>query len=155
MDQLQAARDQLQHPADAELAVWFHDAVYDSTRSDNEARSAGLARQQLERAGVPEAQMARITGMILDTRHQEVATSPDGAVVADADLSILAASQEEFDQYEVAIRREYSHLTDAEFARGRQHFLEAFLQRPRIYQTDAFAHLEPLARTNLKRSLRR
>jgi predicted metal-dependent HD superfamily phosphohydrolase len=155
LDQLEAVRGELEHPADAELAVWFHDAVYDPKRNDNESRSAELARQRVEEAGAPPAEVARITSMILDTRHQEAASSPDGAQVADADLAILAAPGEEFDQYEQAIRREYSHLTDAEFDQGRATFLAAVLRRPRIYQTARFAHLEPLARANLTRSLSR
>ena len=153
LDQLHAVRDQLQHPADAELAVWFHDAVYDPTRSDNEIASAELARQHLEAAGAPAAQVERITGMILDTRHREDATSPDGALVADADLAILAAPAAEFDAYECAVRLEYGHLTDDEFRQGRAAFVHAMLQRPRIYRTEAFRHFETLARANLQRSL--
>ena len=155
LDQLHAVRDQLQHPADAELAVWFHDAVYDPTRSDNEIASAELARQHLEAAGAPAAQVERITGMILATRHRSDATSPDGALVADADLAILAAPAAEFDAYECAVRLEYGHLTDADFNRGRAAFLHAMLERKRIYQTPAFAHLEPLARANLQRAVTR
>lgn len=155
LDQLHSALDQLQHPADAELAVWFHDAIYDPTRSDNEASSADLASQHLEAAGALTAQVARITGMILDTRHWGDASSPDGALVADADLTILAAEPDEFDACEHAIRLEYGHLTDDEFRQGRATFLAAMLKRKRIYQTGTFAHLEPLARANLSRSLAR
>ncbi len=149
LDQLEAARSSLEHPAEAELAVWFHDAVYDPTRNDNEAQSTALARRQLERAGAPHAQVERIAGIILDTRHHEPATSPDGALVADADLAILAAPAAEFAAYQRAIRQEYAHLSDAEFNQGRKQFMEAFLQRPRIYQTETFAHLEPRARAAL------
>ncbi|HEU4799284.1 MAG TPA: hypothetical protein VFS94_01505 [Gemmatimonadales bacterium] len=153
LDQLEAVRGALQHPAETELAVWFHDAVYDPTRRDNEEQSAALALGHLERAGAPETQVARIAGIILDTRHQHEATSPDGALVADADLTILAAEPDEFDAYEAAIRREYGHLTDAEFRMGRRQFVEAMLQRPRIYQTPCFSQLERRARLNLQKSL--
>lgn len=155
LEQLDAVRDQLEHPADAELAVWFHDAVYDPQRSDNEEQSAALARHWLEQAEAPQEKIERITGIILDTRHKEAATSPDGALVADADLAILAAPADEYDAYERAIREEYSHLGDREFAKGRRQFVETFLRRSRIYQTAAFAHLEPLARENLQRSVGR
>jgi len=153
LDQLEAVRGELEHPADAELAVWFHDAIYHPARHDNERQSAALAREQLGGTGAPETRIARIAGLILDTRHQEPAGSPDGALVADADLAILAAAAETFDAYERAIRREYSHLTDSEFAVGRARFLGAMLQRPSIYQSRSFARLESLARTNLQRSV--
>ena len=75
--------------------------------------------------------------------------------MADADLAILAAPEDEFDAYERAIREEYSHLSDAEFDRGRKPFVETFLLRPRIYQTTSFSHLESMARENLQRSVGR
>ena len=148
-------RDQLQHPGDAALAVWFHDAVYDPRRSGNEQASASLGRRYLKAAGSPPTQVDRIASMILDTRHHGPAASPAGALVADADLAILAAPEDEFDAYERAIREEYSHLSDAEFDRGRKQFVETFLLRPRIYQTTSFSHLESMARENLQRSVGR
>ena len=155
LDQLEAARGKLEHPADAELAVWFHDAIYHPARHGNEQQSAALAREHLVTAGAPEAQIGRVARMILDTRHQEPAGSPDGALVADADLAILAAEPGDFHAYERAIRREYSHLTDAEFSAGRRQFVAAMLGRPQIYQTASFTQFEPLARANLNRSLSR
>lgn len=150
LEQLDAVGDRLEHPADTELAVWFHDAVYDPRRSDNEEQSAALARHWLDQAGAPQEQIERITGIILDTRHKEAANSPDGALVADADLAILAAPEDQFAAYEQAIREEYSHLSDAEFEGGRKQFLGSMLGREQIFQTLAFSRLESLARTNLQ-----
>jgi predicted metal-dependent HD superfamily phosphohydrolase len=43
-------------PALIEAAIWFHDAVYDTRRHDNEARSAHWARDELTALAGPTRQ---------------------------------------------------------------------------------------------------
>ncbi len=45
-------------------AVWWHDAIYDSTRSDNEKRSAELAARTLSAWKVSPAEIARVAALI-------------------------------------------------------------------------------------------
>lgn len=144
------------HPVEVELAVWFHDAIYDVTRHDNEARSADLAEQELLAAGVEADRVARIRDLILQTRHAAEPVGMDAQVLVDADLSILAAAPARFDEYERQIRTEYAHVPDQLFAKKRREILESFLTRPAIFTTRAFraAH-EEAARANLRRSLAR
>lgn len=148
-------------PEAMDAAIWFHDAVYDATRSDNEALSAALARQHL--AGSCEAaRLDRIAAMIEATAGHEPPVFGDAAAESDArlfldmDLAILGAAPEAFDAYEAAVRREYAHVPDAAWRTGRAAVLRRFLERGMIYRTETFhGTLEQAARANLARSLER
>ncbi|MFO1432810.1 MAG: N-methyl-D-aspartate receptor NMDAR2C subunit [Candidatus Competibacteraceae bacterium] len=144
------------HPADVELALWFHDAIYDPHRTDNEARSAAWAKASLLARGVSQMVAERVEALILATRHERSPTTPDAALVVDIDLAILSAPAARFDAYERQIRQEYAWVPEAVFRSHRRRFLEGLLERDRIYITDAFfERYEPQARRNIHRSLRR
>jgi predicted metal-dependent HD superfamily phosphohydrolase len=148
-------RRSLADPFAAELALWYHDAVYDPRRSDNEEASAALAAAELA-PRLPAPTVARVAAGILATRHPSQPTDADARYVVDADLAILGAEPAAFDGYESAVRREYAFVPDAAFARARRAALEALLARDRIYLTDAFAaRFEQRARANLARSIAR
>ena len=143
--------------ADAiELAIWFHDAIYDSHRSDNEECSAQLAAEALARLGAPGTLATVVSDLILATRHQAVPARPDAAILVDIDLAILGQPAAIFDAYEAGIRAEYGWVAEEDFRLGRSKVLRGFLRRPRIYATEYFHEaLERAARENLARSLAR
>ncbi len=153
---LDSARALAADPAAVEAALWFHDAVYDARSRDSEERSAALMRQVLGGAGVPEERLARIERLILATKHAS-APAPaagDEALVVDIDLSILGAERERFEEYEAGVRREYAHLPDEVFRRGRADFLRRLLAREHLFATEEMRRrLEGRARTNLEHSL--
>jgi predicted metal-dependent HD superfamily phosphohydrolase len=136
-----------------ELAIYFHDAVYDPLRSDNEAASAALAGQRLPALNLPAGLIAKVEQYILATRHNSGTELPDDADLAlllDLDLSILAAERSVYAGYAKAIRREYETLPDEVYRPGRKKVLSAFLARPQIYSTPALRALwEARARDNL------
>jgi predicted metal-dependent HD superfamily phosphohydrolase len=140
-------------PEEAELALWFHDAVYRSWRRDNEAQSAALAARVLRAA--PADVVERIRQMILATTHRDGEFSGDTALVLDVDLSILAAPPEVYAQFERAIRREYWWVARARYVAGRGKLLNSLLARPAIYQQDLFYEkYEQAARANIAGALR-
>jgi predicted metal-dependent HD superfamily phosphohydrolase len=140
----------MRHPGDIALALWFHDAVYDPQRGDNEALSADLAVDTLRRAGAGEALMARARTLILATQGHAAADDPDCAILLDIDLGILGASPARFAEYERQIRAEYAHVPDDAYRLGRARVLDSFARRARIYTTDRFHMLyEQAARRNL------
>ena len=150
--QFEAASMLARHPAEVELALWFHDAVYDPQRKDNEERSADWARASVLAAGCSPDIAERGAALVLATRsHVATADDPDTALLLDIDLAILGAAPARFAEYERQIRAEYAHVPEAEFRAGRARVLQGFLSRDRIYLTDAFHDaLEGRARANLQ-----
>jgi predicted metal-dependent HD superfamily phosphohydrolase len=148
----------LADPVSVEAAIWFHDAIYDTHRNDNEARSAELARECLSATASGE-QMERIALMIRATADHTVpegeqATRNDCALFLDFDLAILAAPPADFVAFEQAVRREYGWVPEPLWISGRRRVLETFVARPRIYATALFqSRCEAAARANLARSL--
>ena len=150
------ARHLPSHPFEVELALWFHDAIYDPRATDSEEQSAAWAEQSLFTAGAASEQVERVLGLILATKHVTSQDSTDHAVLLDTDLSILGATRSRFIEYESQIRREYSWVPEEAFRAARGAILARFLDRPRIYATDYFAEfLEAQARSNLQYSLER
>ncbi len=137
-------------PTEVELAVWYHDAIYDPRRSDNEARSAALC---LARLDAPTGVVSeRIQQLILATTHGEGQALAEGdcALLLDIDLAILGASTERFERYEAAIRYEYAFVPDETFYAVRGELLHRLLERPTLYQLPEFQRqFEGAARSNL------
>lgn len=129
------------------LAAWFHDAVYDGARDDEE-RSAALAAVELEGTGVDVDEVVRL--VLVTALHAPEAGDTAGEVLSDADLGILAAPPARYADYVAGVREDYAHLPDAEFNAGRLAVLEELAARPRLFRTDlAHARWDAAARRNL------
>jgi predicted metal-dependent HD superfamily phosphohydrolase len=134
----------------AALAAWFHDAVYDGER-DAEERSAVWAEEAL--AGTPYAdEVARLVR--LTETHDPAADDQAGRALCDADLAILASGAERYDDYIAGVRRDYAHISDADFKSGRVAVLHDLAGREQLFHT-AYGReqWEPAARANLAREL--
>lgn len=149
----------LADPATVEAAIWFHDAIYDTQRDDNEQRSADLARERLS-AIATKKQLERIVAMIRATANHVVPSELDGcaandcALFLDMDLAILASAPHEFAVYEQAVRREYAWVSEAQWIAGRCRVLETFMMRANIYSSPQFrSSHEAAARRNLAQAL--
>jgi predicted metal-dependent HD superfamily phosphohydrolase len=141
-------------PASLDLALWFHDAIYDTKRNDNESRSAEWARRSL--AGLSAARLDGLDQLILVTRHAADPTTPDQQLLLDVDLSILGAPTARFEAYESQVRFEYSWVPETAYCDARGKILRGFLARPVLFHTAHFSRLfEAQARKNLRRSLDR
>lgn len=142
------------HPAEVEVGLWFHDAVYDVQRSDNEARSTDWLRNAAAAEGIRAEVVERICALIMATRHAALPSGADEQLLVDIDLAILAADEARFAEYERQIRAEYAAVPEARFGTRRRAVLAAFVDRERIYSTPRLHdELERAARANLAKAI--
>ena len=152
-------------PAEIYLAVQYHDAIYEAGCSDNEARSAQLARdhiaQWLPDTGIDAGRVAFLIeltarhGQLVPSDLEDDAHPEDVRHFLDCDMAILGAPAGEFDAYDHGIADEYrGRVPGWLFKRNRRRFLRALLGRERIFLSDFFHdRLDAAARANLRRVL--
>ncbi len=154
LEGLALERSHAKRPAEIALALWFHDAIYDVHRHDNEERSADWAQQALRDAGADADVAQRVHALVMATRHQVQPEEADAQLLVDIDLSILGAPAPRFAEYEQQIRFEYAHVPPEVFEPRRRQILGSFLARDPLYLTPSIrARLEAQARVNLQRAV--
>jgi predicted metal-dependent HD superfamily phosphohydrolase len=108
-----------------ELAAWFHDAIYEIGRDDNEDRSAELARELLASSPLRD-EVARL--VLAAKTHRAADDDINGAVLSDADLSVLGANSARYRRYADAVREECHTVPDAVFRPARARVLTDLLE---------------------------
>jgi predicted metal-dependent HD superfamily phosphohydrolase len=140
-----------------QLAVWFHDAVYNPLKADNEARSAAQALAFLRASALEPARQQRVAFLIERTQeHIQPQPSDDFDLFhfLDADLSILGATEADYWAYARQVRREYRLVPDLLYRPGRRKILAKMLDAPVLYHTLAMRlELDAAARRNLQAEL--
>ncbi|MES2340802.1 MAG: phosphohydrolase, partial [Pseudomonadota bacterium] len=136
-------------------AIWWHDAVYDPTASDNEAKSAEMAKRDLRDFDVSLHAREEVARLIrLTAGHVVEEEDRLGEILVSIDLAILAAAPLDYDAYARQVREEYAHVPDDAWRAGRRQVMQRFLDAPVIYPDPAFRGLfEAVARANIAREI--
>ena len=137
------------------LAAWFHDAVYaiPAGQVSNEEASARLALRELSRVGLEQEDLNQIARLVrLTETHVPGPRDPEGELLCDADLAILASDPSDYADYVAAVREEYAQLPEEGFLAGRLAVLTELADRA-IFRTAKGRQLTDAARVNLTAEL--
>lgn len=147
--------DHIHEPDVVEWAIWYHDAIYEPTRNDNEEKSARLAQSELMVLDFPLKKIDSVTALIRATQtHELTDESPDCALFLDIDMSILGTPSDVYKNYTELIRKEYRWVPLFLFKKKRHAMLRNWLNRDVIFYTSVMrSHLEAQARQNLQAEL--
>jgi predicted metal-dependent HD superfamily phosphohydrolase len=121
-----------------EMALWYHDAVYDARGHDNEMKSRCVFLADAEKNGLPGHIQRDVARLIDVTAKHGNARRLDERILCDCDLAILGAPTEQFDAYDSGIRKEYAHVPAREYEKARRRVLRGFLRQGNVFKTKAF-----------------
>ncbi|RZG75698.1 metal-dependent hydrolase [Acinetobacter sp. WCHAc060025] len=142
-------KDRLEDPIAIELAIWFHDVVYNPQASDNEEQSTKLMQKHC--VGIlKKEKLEKVAQWIIATKKHQPSKDHDLNYLLDIDLAILGSSPQRFAEYEQQIQQEYSWVESEMYKIKRAEVLKHFYQMKPLYQTEYFRDLlEEHAKRNL------
>lgn len=151
LSQLLEVREKIENWDTILFTLFYHDIIYQATKSDNEEQSAKLAEERMNALKVPIQMIQNCVAQILATKAHLKNTDSDTNYFTDADLSVIGQSMGQYTDYYYAVRKEYSIYPNLIYNPGRKKVLKHFLEMDRIYKTDYFhAKYERQAKVNLQ-----
>jgi len=137
-----------------QFAIWFHDAIYQPQKLNNELKSAQFMKTVLGKTKLTENKLNRIYELILFTKNHEkhkLENDFDAAFFLDLDLVVLSLQQSEYQIYMNNIRKEYAFVPNLIYRIRRKNILKRFLKLEHIFRTPLFRQkFEKQARENIK-----
>ena len=150
-------RNELIDPNAVDLAIIYHDIVYDSGSKTNEEDSATLFLSTMS-TELDKKLCDKICSYIIETKKHEVTTTQDTdlQMFIDFDMAILGTERHLYEEYARQIRQEYEFVPEKEYCKARANFLTTYLEQNQhgewkaIYATKLFKEaLEKTARGNI------
>jgi len=136
-----------------QLAIWYHDCIYDPTRKDNEEQSNRLFLRHHDNVLHPNY-ITRTSNIILDT-ISHISDNHESFDVLDLDLAGFGFDTNSYHYATSQIRLEFSHLSEEEWRYNRKQFLTSLLNRKHIFQTHwARDFYEIKARRNIEADIK-
>lgn len=138
------------------LAVWFHDAIYQTRPGADEHESAKYSDYALRDLGFGKPLREIVYDSVMATDPARSYDGQDSRVLQllDADIWVFASRAERYSQYAKDVRAEYAHVSEADFRFGRSAVLTRFLEKPALYKTPhAQKNWELAARKNVATEL--
>jgi predicted metal-dependent HD superfamily phosphohydrolase len=141
-----------EQPLAAELAIFFHDAIYDPSRQDNEAQSARRMQELL--GGLVDRSLLETAARSIEATKQHALTpSHDTNLLIDLDMAILGQPWPVYERYARDVMQEYLPVYgELAYRHGRRTlFLEPTIAHGSVFLTDAFKSLNAQALENMQR----
>ncbi|MCP3933187.1 MAG: hypothetical protein GY705_29305 [Bacteroidetes bacterium] len=118
------------------FAIYYHDVIYKSTKSNNERQSALTFENRIAKTSFDK--LSECMSQIEATKEHKLSEDNDTNILLDLDLSVLGKSSEEYKKYSESIRKEYHIYPDFMYRKGRKKVLKSILELDFIYKTDFF-----------------
>ena len=151
LGELDKIRSQTDNPLEVELAIFFHDVVYNPKAADNEEQSAKIALETGQKMKLSGEALDRIVRLIEGTKIGNLPETNDERLMEDIDYSILGQSRDAYEKYVLGVHFEYNWVPENIFCEKREKFLHKLLEKEHLYYTSFFQErYDHAARENIK-----
>ncbi|XP_076040072.1 uncharacterized protein LOC143024783 [Oratosquilla oratoria] len=159
--------DKLSNSQAVALAIFFHKLDYNPRSGEDGVKNLERFRNFMQEAGDghQESPLAKSVETLLEASSTNLTEahmteggsgSDDIHYFIDFTMSILGASQQEYDQYTTKIQAEYTHLATAAYNQLRAKILKSLLLIPNVFATREFQNeYESTARDNIQKEINR
>ena len=152
LDGFAVLKTKFEQPIAAELAIFFHDVIYDASCHDNEEQSARKMREMLG-GSVAEAMIDAAVFSIEATKKHAATSNPDTNLLLDLDMAVLGQTWAGYELYAKGVMQEYLPVYGEEgYRQGRSKlFLEPMIAQGKLFLTKEFEHFNEPAIRNMQR----
>jgi predicted metal-dependent HD superfamily phosphohydrolase len=138
-----------------ELAIWFHDVIYEIGDPANEENSAKWF-MQVSLGELKDNIRAQVKRLIMVTQHNLQPENEDEKYMVDIDLSGFGMPWPEFSADSLRVRQEFPEVSDGVFENKHRMFLEMLASRDFFFCTILFRDMyESQAKHNVREKLLR
>ena len=132
------------------ISIYFHDIIYIPSRNDNEEESINMFNKFYNEVKPNNLNKEKVIEFIAETKNHSLSKDYDFELDLFLDMDMQIVSDENWEDYENKIRKEYCFVDETEYKNKRRQFLESLVNKNRIFRTQIFYDTyEQIAKNNI------
>ena len=132
------------------ISIYFHDIIYIPSRNDNEEESINMFNKFYNEVQPNNLNKEKVIEFIAETKNHSLSKDYDFELDLFLDMDMQIVADENWEDYENKIRKEYCFVDETEYKNKRRQFLESLVNKNRIFRTQIFYDTyEQIAKNNI------
>ena len=132
------------------ISIYFHDIIYIPSRNDNEEESINMFNKFYNEVKPNNLNKEKVIEFIAETKNHSLSKDYDFELDLFLDMDMQIVSDENWEDYENKIRKEYCFMDETEYKNKRRQFLQSLVNKNRIFRTQIFYDTyEQIAKNNI------
>ena len=132
------------------ISIYFHDIIYIPSRNDNEEESINMFNKFYNEVKPNNLNKEKVIEFIAETKNHSLSKDYDFELDLFLDMDMQIVSDENWEDYENKIRKEYCFVDETEYKNKRRQFLQSLINKNRIFRTQIFYDTyEQIAKNNI------
>ena len=132
------------------ISIYFHDIIYIPSRNDNEEESINIFNKFYNEVKPNNLNKEKAIEFIAETKNHSLSKDYDFELDLFLDMDMQIVSDENWEDYENKIRKEYCFVDETEYKNKRKQFLQSLVNKNRIFRTQIFYDTyEQIAKNNI------